>query len=128
MLNIIKIRTNLVHQVLRNKTSKKQIIDLIITKKNWLILFIKFLFNLLRIIGYEVDYKNNSHNSFFDLESIEFKEHQNDNTLVFPHKLLNNEEKVKFNSVNSANHFYKSKEKELSAVIDSYIKDKITII
>ena len=24
MLNIIKIRTNLVHQVLRNKTSKKQ--------------------------------------------------------------------------------------------------------
>ena len=35
---------------------------------------------------------------------------------------------VKFNSVNSANHFYKSKEKELSAVIDSYIKDKITII
>ncbi len=27
MLNIIKIRTNLVHQVLRNKTSKKQIID-----------------------------------------------------------------------------------------------------
>ena len=31
-------------------------------------------------------------------------------------------------SRNSANHFYKSKEKELSAVIDSYIKDKITII
>ena len=27
MLNIIKIRTNLVHQVLQNKTSKKQIID-----------------------------------------------------------------------------------------------------
>ena len=80
----------------------KQIIDLIITKKNWLILFIKFLFNLLRIIGYEVDYKNNSHNSFFDLESIEFKEHQNNNTLIFPHKLLNNEEKVKFNSVKQA--------------------------
>ena len=27
ILNIIKIRTNLVHQVLQNKTSKKQIID-----------------------------------------------------------------------------------------------------
>ena len=27
MLNIIKIRTNLVHQVLLNKTSKKQIVD-----------------------------------------------------------------------------------------------------
>ena len=27
MLNIIKIRTNLVYQVLQNKTSKKQIVD-----------------------------------------------------------------------------------------------------
>ena len=27
MLNIIKIRTNLVHQILQNKTSKKQIVD-----------------------------------------------------------------------------------------------------
>ena len=27
MLNIIKTRTNLVHQVLQNKTSKKQIVD-----------------------------------------------------------------------------------------------------
>ena len=27
MLNIIKIRTSLVHQVLQNKTSKKQIVD-----------------------------------------------------------------------------------------------------
>ena len=27
MLDIIKIRTNLVHQVLQNKTSKKQIVD-----------------------------------------------------------------------------------------------------
>ena len=35
---------------------------------------------------------------------------------------------VKFDSILNANHFYKSKEKELSAVIDSYIKDKITII
>ena len=35
---------------------------------------------------------------------------------------------VKFESINNANHFYKNKEKELSASIDRYIKDKITII
>ena len=35
---------------------------------------------------------------------------------------------VKFESINNANHFYKNKEKELSAVIDRYIKDKVTIL
>ena len=34
---------------------------------------------------------------------------------------------VKFDAIANANHFYKNKEKELSAVIDKYIKDKLTI-
>jgi hypothetical protein len=35
---------------------------------------------------------------------------------------------VKFESATNANHFFKNKEKELSAVINRYIKDKITIV
>ena len=35
---------------------------------------------------------------------------------------------VKFEPISNANHFYKGKEKELSASIEKYIKDKITII
>ena len=35
---------------------------------------------------------------------------------------------VKFDSIDSANHFFKSKEKELSSSIENYIKDKVTII
>ena len=35
---------------------------------------------------------------------------------------------VKFNSITGANHFYKSKEKELSSIIESYLKDKITVL
>ena len=34
---------------------------------------------------------------------------------------------VKFNPIEKANHFYKGKEKELSEIIESYIKDKITV-
>jgi len=34
---------------------------------------------------------------------------------------------VKFNAISNANHFYKSKEKELSDTIDSYIKEKISV-
>ena len=35
---------------------------------------------------------------------------------------------VKFESIVNANHFFKNNEKDLSASIDHYIKDKITII
>jgi len=34
---------------------------------------------------------------------------------------------VKFNPIIDANHFYKGKEKELTSVIEHYLKDKITI-
>ena len=35
---------------------------------------------------------------------------------------------VKFEAIPNANHFYKNKEKELSTIIDHYIKNKVTII
>ena len=35
---------------------------------------------------------------------------------------------VKFDPINNANHFYKNKEKELSSVIEKYIKEKVTVI
>ncbi len=35
---------------------------------------------------------------------------------------------VKFESIQNANHFFKNKEKDLSNLIDKYIKDKVTII
>jgi len=34
---------------------------------------------------------------------------------------------VKFNLIEKANHFYKGKEKELSNIIEAYIKDKISV-
>jgi len=34
---------------------------------------------------------------------------------------------VKFESINNANHFFKGKEKELTNLLERYIKDKITI-
>jgi len=34
---------------------------------------------------------------------------------------------IKFEQIQNANHFFKNKEKELSAAIDRYIKDKVTV-
>ena len=35
---------------------------------------------------------------------------------------------VKFEQIQNANHFFKNKEKELSASVDRYIKEKVTVI
>ena len=45
-------------------------------------------------------------------------------------KRLNMQKKieVKFDAITNANHFYKGKEKELSTIIEKYLKNKITIV
>jgi len=35
---------------------------------------------------------------------------------------------VKFDSISNANHFYKGKEKELTSIIERYLKEKVTVI
>mgnify|MGYP001392611444 CR=1 FL=1 len=35
---------------------------------------------------------------------------------------------VKFHPITNANHFYKGKEKELSLVLENYLKDKVTVL
>jgi len=35
---------------------------------------------------------------------------------------------VKFDPVANANHFFKGKEKELSSILENYIKDKTTVV
>ena len=35
---------------------------------------------------------------------------------------------VKFNTIPNANHFYKGKEKELTALINRYLKSKMTVL
>ena len=35
---------------------------------------------------------------------------------------------IKFEPIQNANHFFKNKEKELSSLIDQYIKSKVTIV
>jgi len=56
--------------------------------------------------------------------------------LVEPDSILNLKKRlslqknieVKFEQIQNANHFFKDKEKELSTLIDRYIKEKVTIV
>ena len=35
---------------------------------------------------------------------------------------------VRFNPISNANHFYKNKEKELSSIVEKYLKENITVL
>ena len=54
--------------------------------------------------------------------------HELQNTSPQPRQWCFRNINVKFDPIANANHFFKGKEKELSSTLESYIKDKITVI
>ena len=68
-----------------------------ILSKNWLINHLIFLFNLLKLIGYEIDYSSNSKKNYFNLENLNFEEELNNSSVKFPHILLNSDKISKRN-------------------------------
>ncbi len=56
--------------------------------KKWFQDYCIYLFKLLKIIGYEIDYFNNRRTKYFDLNKLEFTQTQTNNTILFPHNLL----------------------------------------
>ena len=58
--------------------------------KKWLNDFCIFLFNLLKIIGYEIDYSSQTKNQFFIMQNLKFTNVKSNNTIEFPHNILNN--------------------------------------
>lgn len=72
----------------------KQIIEIISNNEKWIIDFLLFLFNLLKLIGYEIDFNKNLSNEFFNLETLQFEDALNSKSVKFPHKLLRKQEKI----------------------------------
>ncbi len=72
----------------------------LISEKTWIRLYCKWIFDLLKIIGYEIDYKSNLNKKFFNISTQMFTEKNNDNVVVFPHQYLISEKKIDINSLN----------------------------
>ena len=71
-----------------------QITDLFINKmlknKNWIRDYCKWLFDLMKVIGYEVDYSSNSNKKYFNIDLIQFTNVKKNNNYIFPHEFLSN--------------------------------------
>ncbi len=83
----------------------KNFINLMIKNKNWIILFLIYLLNILKVIGYEIDYKNNIDKKYYDLQNQDFTNTRSVSTLLFPHELFYDHNKLKISSIAITNMF-----------------------
>ena len=72
----------------------KNIIIIISNSEKWIIDFLLYLFNLLKLIGYEIDFNNNLSNQYFNLDNLQFEIVLNLKSVKFPHTLLRKQEKI----------------------------------
>ena len=78
-----------------------QIINLISEKEKWLVDYLLYLLNLLKLIGYEIDFQNKESFNYLNLETLQFENNFSKKTIVFPHHLLNKSIQINFDDVNS---------------------------
>ena len=69
----------------------------LIVKKKWIVLYCKWLFKLLKVIGYEIDYRSNSHNKYFDVNLLKFTDIKQKKSYLFPHDFLSEKTKIQYN-------------------------------
>jgi len=82
--------------------SVKELINHINTNNQWLSNFCYWLLYLLKLLGYEIEYKNKKNLKYFNLRSLKFENiNISTSSILFPHELLKNNETVKYESVNS---------------------------
>ena len=79
--------------------SIKEIVEIIIMKKYWISFYCEWLFKLLKIIGYQIDYENKKKYKFFNFINQEFENINIENSIIFPHHILEHSEKVSHSEI-----------------------------
>ena len=73
----------------------------IINRKYWIVIYCEWLFYLLKLIGYQIDYNNNSEKKFYDIVKQDFLYESNFNTVEFPYNLFSTNQEITFRNINS---------------------------
>jgi recombinational DNA repair protein (RecF pathway) len=84
--------------------SSEKIIEFLLNAEKWIIDYFLYLLNLLKLIGYDIDFHKNSLNNYFNLETLQFEDYSTSRTIKFPHQLLNKEQRI---NKQNANSFFK---------------------
>ena len=81
--------------------STNKIINIISAQENWLVDYFLYLLNLLKLIGYEIDFVNKQSLIYLNLDTLQFVKNNSKKSIVFPHYLLSKSKKMNFEDVNS---------------------------
>ena len=79
----------------------ENIVEKLANEKKWIINYFIFLLNLLKIIGYDIDYQNNISRNYLNLHNLQFENSKITNSIKFPHQLLNKEKNINFENADS---------------------------
>ena len=79
--------------------SIKEIVEIIIMKKYWISFYCEWLFKLLKIIGYQIDYENKKKYKFFNFINQEFENINIENSIIFPHRIFEHSGKVSYSEI-----------------------------
>jgi recombinational DNA repair protein (RecF pathway) len=82
----------------------ENIIEKLANEKKWIINYFIFLLNLLKIIGYDIDYQKNTSKDYLNLDSLQFSNSSVTKSIKFPHLLLNSQINI---NIENANSFFK---------------------
>ena len=76
----------------------EKIISILANNDKWIIEYFIYLLNLLKIIGYDIDFNKNTEKKYFNLQTLQFENKLTSRSINFPHKLLN-----RFQTINLQN-------------------------
>ena len=82
----------------------ESIIEVLANEEKWIINYFLYLLNLLKLIGYDIDYCKYSSKDYLNLETLQFENSNNPRSIKFPHQLLNREHKI---NLKNAESFFK---------------------
>ena len=85
-----------------------KLILIIINEDHWIIFYCEWLFNLLQLIGYQIDYKNNTKNNYYDIVNQNFLYEPNSNTIEFPHNLFINSKQLSYKNLSAVFTIFES--------------------
>ncbi len=79
----------------------ENIVEILTNKKKWIVNYFIFLLNLLKLIGYDIDYQKNISKDYLNLDNLQFDNSSITKSIKFPHQLLNRENEINFENANS---------------------------
>jgi len=86
----------------------EQIIERVINENNWIIFYCEWLFQLLTLIGYQIDYQKNIKNLYFNLSTKKFEKVYANSSIEFPHNLFSLNKEVTFKNINAVFKIFES--------------------